>query len=88
MTLEYIENPVINVVNKHKKKITELMESGEFNKWIIICTSEAKTTKDRSKLQVRKANFRQQYKFQFTQIEWELHEGKDNYSIIVRKVQA
>ena len=87
MTLEYIENPVIKIIHKNKKKIIELMESGEFNRWIIICTSEAKTTKDKSKLQVRKANFRQQYK-EFTQIEWELHEGKDNYSIIVRKVQA
>ena len=82
MTLEYIENPVIKIIHRNKKKIIELMESGEFNRWIIICTSEAKTTKDKSKLQVRKANFRQQYK-EFTQIEWELHEGKDNYSIIV-----
>jgi hypothetical protein len=87
MTLEYIENPVIKVINKNKRKITELMESGEFNKWIIICTSEAKTAKDRSSLQVRKANFRQQYK-EYTQVEWDLHEGESNYSIIARKVQA
>lgn len=87
MTLEYIENPNIKVIHKNKKKIVELMESGEFYRWIIICTSEGKTTKDKSKLQVRKANFRQQYK-EYTQVEWDLHEGENNYSIIVRKVQA
>ena len=87
MTLEYIENPNIKVIHTNKKKIVELMESGEFYRWIIICTSEGKTTKDKSKLQVRKANFRQQYK-EYTQVEWDLHEGENNYSIIVRKVQA
>ena len=87
MTLEYIENPNIKVIHKNKKKIIELMESGEFYKWIIICTSEGKTPRDKSKLQVRKSNFRHQYK-EYTQVEWDLHEGENNYSIIARKVPA
>jgi hypothetical protein len=88
VTLEYIDNPVLSIRKiGTKEKVMEIMEFGLLDQWVIICSSETNTKADRKKMSVRTCNFRISYE-EYTQIEWALHIGENNYSIIARKVRA
>jgi hypothetical protein len=88
MTLEYIENPVMSIRKiGTKEKVMELIEFGILDQWAIISSSETNTKSERKKMSIRTCNFRISYE-QYTQIEWALHIGENNYSIIARKVKA
>jgi len=81
MKINYIENPVIKT-HKIKPFVKALMDTGEFDKWAILVTSETKSEKILKTFSTRMTSYRKNY----PQIEWAIHHGKNNYSIICRKV--
>jgi len=86
MTLEYIENPVI-VSHKSRLIIREVLMSAETNRWIVVSATIAKTEKDRTSVMNKMYQARKTYA-KYTQLEWAVHEGIDNYSFIVRKTES
>lgn len=86
MTLIYIEAAVI-ITHPTKKIIKELLKSGEFNKWVLVNSSPTKTQADKKRFQIRACNYASSYS-KYPELEWACHEGKDNYSVVVRKVQG
>ena len=86
MTLQYIRNPKI-ITHTTKALIKELMSSGVPNEWVIVCTSTTKTAEEKLKFQ-EKASGQRIYYSRYPELEWATHEGENNYSIIVRKVQT
>ena len=80
MILQYIENPNIK---KHKIKeiIQTIIEEGPPGKWVIVITTDGKTEKEYKNVH----NKFHQYKNRYRNMEWAVHNGEDNYSIICRE---
>jgi len=86
MTLVYVE---VALIKTHLTKaiIKELLKSGEFDRWVIINSSETKTPADKKRFQVRACNYQRTYS-KYPGLEWACHEGENNYSVVVRKVKV
>ena len=80
MILQYIENPNIK---KHKIKeiIQAIIEEGPLGKWVIVITTDGKTEKEYKNVH----NKLHQYKNRYRSMEWAVHTGENNYSIICRE---
>ena len=80
MTLNYIENPNIKGF-RIKELIKTIIEEGPPGKWVIVITTDSKTEKEYKNVH----NKFHQYKNRYRNIEWAVHNGEDNYSIICRE---
>lgn len=80
MILQYIENPNIK---KHKIKeiIQTIIEEGPPGKWVIVISTDGKTQKEYRNIH----NKFYQYKNRYRNMEWAVHNGENNYSIICRE---
>jgi hypothetical protein len=85
MTLEYIEDPNIRT-HKIKAMVKEIMLSAETDRWIIIYTTETKEEKELSKARNKSTNYRNVYSMY--PLQWAVHEGENNYSLIVKKLET
>ena len=82
MKFTYIESPKINS-HAVKAFVKEFMATGEWNKWVVLHTTEGNTSKELSIISQRVYGYRQRY----ASLQWDIHHGKDNFSIICRKEQ-
>jgi len=80
MTLNYIDNPNIKR-HKIKKLIQTIIEEGLPNKWVIVHTTDGKTEKEYKNIH----NKFHQCKNRYTNMEWAVHNGENNYSLICRE---
>lgn len=80
MILQYIENPNIK---KHRIKeiIQTIIQEAPDGKWVIVATTDGKTEKEYKRLH----NKYYQYKNRYINMEWAVHNGESNYSIICRE---
>lgn len=83
MILQYIENPNIK---KHKIKeiIEAIIEEGPPGKWVIVIATDSKTEKEYKNVH----NKFYQYKNRYRNMEWAVHNGEKNYSIICREKET
>lgn len=81
MKIDYIENPVIRTY-RVKSFVKALMDTGEFDKWAILETSETKSQKVLSNFCAKVFQYRRNYPY----VQWAINHGENNYSIICRKV--
>jgi hypothetical protein len=82
MKFTYIDTPKTST-HKFKAFVKEFMDTGEWDKWVIVHTTKGKTPKELSSMRQRLYQTRQRY----TSLQWDIHHGKDNFSIICRKEQ-
>tara|TARA_R110002126_G_scaffold283129_1_gene432191 strand:+ start:364 stop:618 length:255 start_codon:yes stop_codon:yes gene_type:complete len=83
MKLNYIENPNIKKY-RIKELIQTIIEKGHPGKWVIITTTENKTEKEYKNIH----NKFYQCKNRYINMEWAVHNGENNYSIICRKKET
>ena len=83
MTLNYINNPVIKT-NEVKKLVQTIIEEGIPGKWVVIFTTQSNTKKEYGSTYNKKNVHERRYK----NMEWAIHHGDDNYSIICRKKES
>ena len=83
MTLNYIENPNIK---KHRVKelIQTIIEEGHPGKWVVVDASDGKTHQEYKKTHNRFYQYRNRYR----NMEWAVHNGENNYSIICREKET
>ena len=86
MTLVYVEAAIIKT-HQTKRIVKELLRTGDFERWVLVNSSATKTQADKKRFQVRACNYASSYS-KHPELEWACHEGKNNYSVVVRKVQA
>ena len=86
MTLVYVEAAIIRT-HQTKRIVKELLRTGDFERWVLVNSSATKTQADKKRFQVRACNYASSYS-KYPELEWACHEGKNNYSVVVRKVQA
>ena len=86
MTLEYVEAAIIKT-HLTKAIVKELLKTGDFDRWVLVNSSETKTRADKKRFQVRACNYASSYS-RHPELEWACHEGKNNYSVVVRKVKV
>jgi hypothetical protein len=82
MKFTYIDTPK---TTKHKVKafVKQFMATGEWNKWVVVHTTKGKTPTELANTRQRVYGYRGSY----MALQWEVHHGEDNYSIICRKEQ-
>ena len=80
MKLQYIENPNIKKF-RIKELIQTIIEEGHPGKWVVVTTTNGKTEKEYRKIH----NKYYQYKNRYANMEWAVHKGENNYSIICRE---
>jgi SRSO17 transposase len=80
MTLNYIDNPNIKR-HKIKELVQTIIEEGLPNKWVIVDTTDGKTEKEYKNIH----NKFHQCKNRYKNMEWAVHNGENNYSIICRE---
>lgn len=80
MTLNYIKNPVIKT-HKIKELMQTILEEGLPGEWVVVDTTNSKTEKEYKNIYVKFYQCRNRYK----NMEWAVHHGENNYSIICRE---
>lgn len=80
MTLQYIENPNMKKY-KIKEIINAIIREGHPGKWVIVITTDNKTEKEYRNVH----NKFYQYRNRYRDMEWAVHHGENNYSIICRE---
>ena len=80
MTLKYIENPNIKGF-RIKKLIQTIIEEGLVGKWVVVDTTDGKTDREYRNIH----NKFYQYRARYTNMEWAVHHGENNYSIVCRE---
>jgi len=80
MTLNYIDNPNIKR-HKIKQLIQTIIEEGLPGKWAIVATTNGKTEKEYKNIH----NKYHQCKNRYTNMEWAVHNGENDYSLICRE---
>ena len=80
MTLNYINNPIIKT-NHIKKLVQTIIDEGVPYKWVAIFTTQSNTKAEYNSAYYKKNVHEQRYK----NMEWAIHHGDDNYSIICRE---
>ena len=80
MKLQYIENPNIRKF-RIKELIKTIIEEGLVGKWVVVTTTNGKTEKEYSNIH----NKYYQCKNRYLNMEWAVHKGENNYSIICRE---
>ncbi len=83
MTLNYIENPKIKGF-RIKELIKTIIEEGHPGKWVVVDTTNGKTEKEYRNIHNKFYQCRNRY----TNMEWAVHHGENNYSIICREKEA
>lgn len=68
-------------INTIQKLIQTIINKGIPYEWVIIFTTQSKTQKDYGQAHNRMYGYKQRY----TNMEWGVHHGDDNYSIICRE---
>ena len=80
MTLNYIKNPVIKT-HRIKELMQTILEEGLPGEWVVVDTTNGKTEKEYRSIH----NKFHQCKNRYKNMEWAVHRGENNYSIICRK---
>ena len=80
MKLQYIENPNIRKF-RIKELIKTIIEEGLVGKWVVVTTTNGKTEKEYRNIH----NQYHQCKNRYSNMEWAVHTGENNYSIICRE---
>ena len=82
MKFTYIDTPKTST-HQVKAFVKQFMDTGEWNKWVVVYTTKGKTPKELASMRQRLYAYRRRY----VSLQWEIHRGKDNFSIICRKEQ-
>ena len=82
MKFIYIENPKTNR-QQVKWFVKEFIATGEWNKWVVLMTSKSNSEKELKGFGARIYGYRQRYE----NLQWDIHRGKNSFSIICRKEQ-
>lgn len=80
MTLKYIENPNIKGF-RIKQLIQTIIEEGLVGKWVVVNATDGKTDREYRNIH----NKFYQCRTRYTNMEWAVHHGENNYSLICRE---
>ena len=80
MALNYIENPNIKG-HRIKQLIQTIIEEGHPGKWVVVDATKSKTQKEYGNIHHKFYQYRNRYK----NMEWAVHHGENNYSIICKE---